>query len=75
MEHFGASKTLEALKGHFFWPHMSKHVVKHYENYITCIKAKSRAHPYGLYTLFPIPILPWVDISTDVMLGLPRTKR
>jgi len=42
---------------------------------ITCRKAKSRTQPHGL--CIPLPVLkePWVDISMDFVLGLPRSKR
>uniref|UniRef100_A0A2N9GLL5 Reverse transcriptase n=1 Tax=Fagus sylvatica TaxID=28930 RepID=A0A2N9GLL5_FAGSY len=42
---------------------------------ITCRKAKSKVLPHGLYTPLPVPSEPWVDISMDFVLGLPRTKR
>jgi len=75
MGHFGPNKTLEVLKEHFYWPHMRKHVDRNCKSCIACLKAKSRVQPHGLYTPLPIPSKPWVDISMDFVLGLPRTKK
>jgi hypothetical protein len=41
----------------------------------TCNKAKSRLNLHGLYMSFPVPSVPWEDVSMDFVLGLPRTKR
>jgi len=41
----------------------------------TCQKAKSRINPHGLYMPFPVPSVPWKDISMDFVLGFPRTKK
>jgi hypothetical protein len=74
MGHFGVSKTLELLQEHFYWPHMKIDVQKFCDRCIVCKRAKSKVMPHGLYTPLPIPEFPWVDISMDFVLGLPRTK-
>jgi len=73
MWHFGPNKTLEVLKENFYWPHKRKHADKHCKSCIACMKAKFRVQPHALYTPLPIPSKPWVDISMDFVLGLPRT--
>ncbi|XP_012853107.1 PREDICTED: uncharacterized protein LOC105972678 [Erythranthe guttata] len=75
MGHFGVAKTLGVLHEHFFWPRMKHDVEKICARCISCKQAKSRLQPHGLYTPLPIPNAPWVDISMDFVLGLPRTKR
>jgi hypothetical protein len=75
MGHFGVAKTLGILHGHFFWPHMKCDVERICEKCIMCKQAKSKLKSHGLYTPLPIPSEPWIDISMDFVLGLPRTKR
>ncbi|XP_019059089.1 PREDICTED: uncharacterized protein LOC104822532 [Tarenaya hassleriana] len=74
MGHFGITKTLSVLKEHFFWPHMKRDVEKICSGCITCKKAKSRLQPHGMYTPLPIPSEPWIDLSMDFVLELPRTR-
>ena len=74
MGHFGIAKTLAILQEHFYWPHMKWDVERICERCVTCRQAKSRIQPHGLYTPLPIPSEPWIDISMDFVLGLPRTK-
>ena len=68
-------RPIEVFFQDFHWPHMRKHVDRHCKGCIACMKAKSRVEPNGLYTPLPIPSKPWVDISMDFVLGLPRTKK
>ena len=75
MGHFGVAKTLGVLQEHFYWAHMKRDVERICGRCITCRQAKSRVQPHGFYTPLPIPSEPWVDLSMDFVLGLPRTRR
>jgi hypothetical protein len=46
-----------------------------FDRRIACRENKSKALPNGLYTSLPMRKEPWVDISIDIVLGLPRSKR
>ena len=75
MGHFGVYKTHEVLAAHFFWPRMRADVERLVARCTTCQKAKSRLNNHGLYMPLPVPTSPWIDISMDFVLGLPRTKK
>ena len=70
-------ESLKYLKSQnkLFWPHMRKCVHNLCDKCIACRKAKSRVQLHGLYTPLPIPTMPWVDISMDFILGLPKTSK
>ena len=53
---------------------MRKFVLTFCDKCIACRKAKSKVQPHGLYTPFPIPDTPWVDISMGFIIGLPMTS-
>jgi transposase InsO family protein len=73
--HFGVAKTLAILQGHFYRPHTKRDIERICGRCVTCRQAKSKVQPNGLYTPLPNPSEPWIDISMDFVLGLPRTKR
>ena len=73
--HFGITKTLEVLHKHFYWPNMKRDVQKICDRCITCRQAKSWVMPHGLYTHLVVPKGPWMDISMDLILGLPRSRK
>jgi hypothetical protein len=72
--HFGITKTLEILKEHFHWPKMLGDVQKVISKCVTCHMAKSSFKP-GAYTPLPTPSGPWMDVSMDFIVALPRTQR
>ena len=74
MGHFGVLKTYDILHEHFYWVNMKKDVAKLCESCIECRQAKSKVLPQGLYTPLPVPEHPWVDLSMDFVLGLPRSS-
>ena len=59
----------------FFWPKMKRDVERACARCITCRQAKSRVLTHRLYTPLPVPSAPWVDISIDFVLGLPRSRK
>jgi hypothetical protein len=60
----------------FYWPHMKRDVEQICGRCVTCWQAKFQsATQWFVYTPLPIPSEPWIDISMDFVLGLPRTKR
>lgn len=74
MGHFGEHKTYDMLHDHFYWPKMKHDIHLICSRCIVCKRAKSKAMPHGLYTPLPIPSSPWVDLSMDFVLGLPKNK-
>ena len=75
MGHFGEFKTYSMLCEHFYWLKMRKDVNKVCKKCFKCKEAKSKTQPHGLYTPLDVPSEPWVDISMDFVLGLPKTRR
>ena len=65
MGHFRVDKTLELLKGKLLWLHMRKEVQRHCHRCISCLKAKSKTMPHGLYTPLPFVCAPQEDINRD----------
>ena len=75
MGHFGVLKTYKILLEHFYWPNIKRDVIRICNACVKCRVVKSTSHPHGLYTLLPVPLAPWTDISIDFVLGLQRTQR
>ena len=54
---------------------MRRDVQRHCFRCISCLKAKSKTMPHGLYTPLPFASALWEEISMDFILGLSRTTR
>ena len=74
MGHFGVVKTGAILHEHFYCPCMKRDVNRLCGRCVNCRQAVSKVHSYDLYTPLPIPSAPWIDVSMDFILGLPRSK-
>ena len=75
MGQFRVDKTLELLKGKFFWSSMRKDVQRHYPRCISYFKSNSKAMSHELYAPSPFTSAPWEDISIDFILELLRTTK
>jgi len=73
--HFGEKKFLIKARGHYYWPNMSKDIQDVLRRCATYQVAKSHLLSHGIYTPLPVSTMPWVDITMDFILGLPKTQR
>lgn len=73
--HFSAPKTQEKLERTFTWPLLSTEVRAYCRSCEICQRDKStNLSPAGFLAPLPIPPRPWVDVSMDFMVDLPRTE-
>ena len=63
------------MKVNFFWPKLEKDIARFVKKRVVYMMAKTHGNNAGLYTPFPIPNMPWEEVSLDFVLGLPRTQR
>jgi len=73
--HYEESKTVTMLREHYYWPGMEKDVLDILRRCSTCQVAKSHSLHHSFYTPLPVPTPPWVDVSMDFILGLPKIQR
>jgi len=73
--HLGASKTLDYLHDHVWWPDRVSKVKAFCENCSTCKRSKpSNQKPYGLLNPLKIPEQSWESIRVDFIGPLPKSK-
>ena len=73
--HVGRDRTLQLVQASYFWPTIRKEVERYVQRCRICQVSKGTATNAGLYMPLPIPSQPWVEVSMDFVLGLPRTQR
>ncbi|GJZ45166.1 reverse transcriptase domain-containing protein [Tanacetum coccineum] len=73
--HFRVTKIVSWLSEQFYWPRMERDIARFIKKCRVCRMAKTRSTNAGLYQPLPVPVAPWVDVSLDFVLGLPRTQR
>lgn len=73
--HFGRDKTLSMVFDRYYWPGMYKDVSKLVRKCQICQFGKGTSQNTGLYTPLPVAEAPWIHISMDFVLGLPKTAK
>ena len=73
--HSGYLKTVHRVQQDFFWYGMKKDIKEHIKNCETCQRIKvDTIKPAGLLQPLSIPDKPWLDISMDLITGLPKSQ-
>ena len=73
--HPGTERTLHMLRRHYYWPAMREEVEQYLRNCHVCKRAKASRDAYnGLLQPLPVPERPWVDLTIDFVVGLPKSQ-
>lgn len=71
--HPGKKQTSNMIQHHYYWPHMRKTIEQYVWNCHVCRRAKAVRDAYnGLLQLLPVPKKPWVNVTMDFVIGLPK---
>jgi hypothetical protein len=75
LAHLGASKMLDYLRDHVWWPDMVSDVKAFCETCVICKRSKpSNQKPYSLLNPLKVPGQPWESIGVDFVGPLPASS-
>lgn len=73
--HPGRAKTLELVSRNYWWPGMSKYINEYVSTCEVCNRTKTfPAKPQGPLKPNEVPEGPWQIITTDMIVGLPKSN-
>ena len=74
--HVGIKKTLELIQRHWYWPGLRTDVEQYVKQCDACQRNKvSNQKKSGLLQPLPVPGRRWSDVTTDMIVKLPKTSR
>lgn len=74
--HRGSTKMYQDLRKNFWWNNMKREIVDYVHHCLICQQIKAEHQkPAGLLEPLPVPEWKWTHITTDFVMGLPRTKQ
>ncbi|GKC48296.1 transposon ty3-I gag-pol polyprotein [Tanacetum coccineum] len=71
----GQDKTITSVESRFSWPQLKRDIGAFVKRCVMCQEGKGKAQNTSLYRPLSVSESPWVDMSMNFMLGLPRTQR
>jgi len=71
---FGTYKTIGRVRAHFYWPKMDESITEYFRSWDICQRKKVIWHKKdGLLEPSEVPMRPWMAISMDFIVGLPKS--
>jgi len=73
--HFRTYKTIGRVRANLYWPKIEENITEYIRSCDVCQCNKVIGHKkYGLLEPLEIPMRPWMAISMDFIVGLPRSN-
>ena len=73
--HLETEQTLNMIRQHYYWLGMCGEVEQYLRNCHVCKRAKASRDAYNsFFQPLPVPERPWVDLTIDFVVGLPKSQ-